>query len=140
MLKIGEREVTYKEMMLAGLFAAVAILALLAMIRSRTKAPPPPPLGQLAYPRGLAADSQGDLYISDSRNHRVQKFSGKDLKALEAFGAYAKVEGDLKKLKSVSLGKLNEPNGVALGSDDDVYVADTWNYRVQVFTSKGKFK
>jgi len=139
MLKIGDHEVTYKDLILAAIFVVVAIMAIWAMIGSKSKPSGPIP-GQLTYPRGIAVDSHGDIYVADSKNHRIQKFDGKDLKFIKAFGGYAKVEGDTKKLLSGSLGKVNEPNGIAIGPEDQVYVADTWNGRIQVFGSDGSFK
>ena len=36
-------------------------------------------------------------------------------------------------------GEFCEPRGIAVGPDGRVYVADTWNHRVQVFTLDGQF-
>ena len=31
-------------------------------------------MNQLAFPKGLAVDLQGNLYVADSGNHRIQKY------------------------------------------------------------------
>ena len=84
------------------------------------------------------------MYVADSRNSRIQKFRGKDWQFLTDFGGFFNESkmagGDPKKLTSQALGKLNEPNGVAIGPNDMVYVIDTWNGRVEVFNSNGRFK
>ncbi|MDG0813839.1 hypothetical protein OMP40_34585 [Cohnella rhizosphaerae] len=30
-------------------------------------------LGEFSYPRGVAIDGDGNLYVADSKNHRIQK-------------------------------------------------------------------
>jgi DNA-binding beta-propeller fold protein YncE len=160
MLKIGDREVTVKDIALAGILLLVAIAAVWAMVGSKPKpiisqAPPSSATGlvllqggqpgagpgQFNYPRGVAVDSQGDIYVADSRNHRIQKFSGNNWQLIEEFGGFFNLGGgDEKKLENTAPGKLNEPNGIAIGPDDMVYVMDTWNGRVQVFSPKGKPK
>ncbi|MCW3491151.1 6-bladed beta-propeller [Dethiobacter alkaliphilus] len=47
-----------------------------------------------------------------------------------AFGVYG---------KDGNPGELNYPNGLAVGNDGRIYVADTNNSRIQVFTSEGEF-
>jgi tripartite motif-containing protein 71 len=159
MLKIGERELTVKEMVAAGVVLLVAATLVWWMVgigkpSPVVLAPPAQPgmvllqggqvgsnQGQFQYPRGIAIDSHNDIYVADSRNHRIQKISGSNGKFIMAFGGLANVGGgDVKKITTTFTGKLNEPNGVAIGPGDDVYVIDTWNGRVEVFTSKGKYK
>ena len=36
-------------------------------------------------------------------------------------------------------GTFNQPWGIGLGPDGSVYVADTWNHRVQKFNAQGEF-
>lgn len=87
-----------------------------------------PAPGQFAEPRGVAADARGNLYVADSKNHRIQAFDGTG-KFLRAFGSRG--TGD---------GQLNEPNGVAVDENGDVWVADTWNNRIAHFGPDGQFR
>jgi uncharacterized protein (TIGR03663 family) len=82
---------------------------------------------QLNQPRGVAVDSQGELYIADSQNNRIVKLS--------ATGQQLNVWGT----KGTGQGQFTEPWGVAIGPDGNIYVADTWNHRIQVFTPDGAF-
>jgi tripartite motif-containing protein 71 len=83
--------------------------------------------GEFAEPRGLATDAQGNLYVADSKNNRIQKLS--------PTGDVLAVWGE----KGDQPGQFNDPHGVAVGPDGSVYVADTWNHRVQKFDANGKF-
>ncbi len=91
--------------------------------------------GTLSFsaPRGLAVAPDGSLFAADSRNHRIVHLDANGL-YLNSWGGYANVlEGPAPE------GLFNEPWGVAVGPDGLVYVTDTWNHRVQVFTPEGKF-
>jgi len=89
--------------------------------------------GLLTAPHGMAFSKDGSLYVADSLNHRIQHFSsGGDL--LTTWGSYASVlEGD------APGGTFNEPWGVAVAPDGSIFVADTWNHRIQKFTADGHF-
>jgi DNA-binding beta-propeller fold protein YncE len=159
MLKIGERELTPKEVAGAVILVVVVATLLWYLLGNKPKptigtpgqglvlmqgGQPGAGPGQFSYPRGIAVDSNGDIYVADSRNNRIQKFAAKDWKFLTDFGGLydeAKASnGDAKKLTSEALGKMHEPNGVAIGPNDNVYVIDTWNNRIQIFSSKGGSK
>ncbi|HEY1406259.1 MAG TPA: hypothetical protein VF857_06605, partial [Spirochaetota bacterium] len=77
-------------------------------------------------PEGLAFDSSGYLYVADSGNNRVQKFSP-DGKFILAFGKVGRYEGE-----------LSNPSAVAV-NDGKVYVTDTGNNRIAVFDDSGNF-
>lgn len=83
--------------------------------------------GQFKNPRTLAVAPNGNIYVADSGNHRIQVFDA-DGNFLFKWG----VEGG-------NPGQLNEPWGIAIGLEGQVYVADTWNHRIQIFTAEGDF-
>ncbi len=89
--------------------------------------------GQLTMPHGVAVAADGSIYVADANNHRIQKFSAEG-EFLLSWGSYATAESG-----NAPGGTFNEPWGIAVGADGSVYVADTWNHRVQKFTSDGRF-
>lgn len=92
-----------------------------------------PQPGSFDAPRGLAVGPDGSVYVADSRNHRIQKFDADGL-LVKTFGSFGALEQN-----TADPGKFNEPWGVAVGPDGSVYVADTWNHRVQKFDADGNF-
>jgi sugar lactone lactonase YvrE len=89
--------------------------------------------GQFNAPHGLAIAPDGSLYVADSNNHRIQKFDSSG-KFLMAFGTFSGPNNP-----NPAPGTFNEPWGVTVGPDGSVYVADTWNHRIQKFDATGKF-
>ncbi|MCH8993245.1 MAG: hypothetical protein IIA44_16015 [Acidobacteria bacterium] len=81
--------------------------------------------GGFLWPRGIAVGGDGNLYVSDAGNHRVQVRAPTG-ELLAIWGS----EGG-------GTGGLRWPRGVAVDSSGDVYVADTGNNRVQVFAPGG---
>ena len=89
--------------------------------------------GQFNAPRSIAMAPDGSFYVADSRNNRIQHFSATG-ELIKSWGTYSETNSG-----QAPAGTFNEPWGVAVGPDGSVYVADTWNNRVQKFTADGEF-
>ncbi len=88
---------------------------------------PPAREGELSQPRGIAADSAGNIYVADFGNNRLQKFNAK-LQFIAAWGEQGNLPSQFK-----------QPGGIAVDATNTVYVADTWNQRIQVLTAEGQY-
>ena len=83
--------------------------------------------GQFTAAYGVAVDSTGNVYVVDTNNNRIQKFT--------ATGSYVGQWGS----NGTGNGQFSNPYGVAVDSSGNVYVADYSNNRIQKFTSTGTF-
>ncbi|MBS1249683.1 MAG: Serine/threonine-protein kinase PknD [Chloroflexi bacterium] len=92
--------------------------------------------GLFQSPRDVAVAPDGTIYIADSSNHRVVHLSA-DGETLHTWGTFSAPQGG--EGETAAPGTFNEPWGIAVGPDGSVYVADTWNHRVQKFTPAGDF-
>jgi sugar lactone lactonase YvrE len=77
--------------------------------------------GDFARPSGMAVDRDGNLYVADTLNNRIEIFDG-DGNFISTFGK----AGD-------GPGYFSRPKGVAIDSDDHIWVVDGMQDRVQVF-------
>ncbi len=80
--------------------------------------------GQLCTPEGIAVDSSGYIYVADTVNHRIQKFSSS--------GDFITKWGS----DGSGNGQFHVPAGIAVDSSGYVYVADSDNNRVQKFKKR----
>src|SRR5262249_24273661 len=91
--------------------------------------PPLPPVdGMFRQPTDVAWDSKGNIYISDGYiNSRVAKY--------DEDGNWGKQWGT----KGTAPGQFSLPHAIAIGNNDNIYVGDRSNRRIQVCDTEGKF-
>ena len=80
--------------------------------------------GDFAKPTGIAVDADGNLYVCDTLNDRIEIFDA-DGKFVSTFGK----AGD-------GPGYFARPKGVAIDSDGHIWVADGMQDKVQVFNQE----
>ncbi len=89
--------------------------------------PPAEPGTTLREPRGIVWDKKGNLFVADFGNNRIVRFDYR-FTFQTAYGT-----------KGSGPGEFDNPCAVTVGPDGNLYVADTWNGRVQVLTREGSF-
>lgn len=77
--------------------------------------------GELTGPQGIFVDSQGRVYIADTYNHRIVRYT-KSGEFDTAFGEFGSEDG-----------QLAYPRGIVLNSNNELIVADYGNHRIQKF-------
>lgn len=82
--------------------------------------------GALNAPLDVAADSEGQIYVADTANNRVQVFNPDG-----TFNFRFGKAGD-------GVGHFRSPCGLAIDKQGNIYIADTLNNRIQKFTNRGR--
>ena len=86
---------------------------------------------QLNTPLGVAVDAAGNLYIADTANNMVRRVDSKGVISTFAGTGTAGSSGDGSAATSA---QLNGPQGLAVDSAGNLYIADTQNHRVRKVT------
>ena len=114
--------------------AAVTIAAILHAAASVQAVAPPivdaslsrSHVALLRYPGGIALDTHGNAYVTDSIDNRLQKLSP-DGRVLDTWGG-----------PGAGQASFNGPSGLAVDRRGYIYVADTRNHRVQKLARDGR--
>jgi len=92
------------------------------------------PIGTFNEPWGVAVGPDGSVYVTDTWNHRVQKFTG-DGQPISMWGEFGQpLPGD-----ATSASSFWGPRGIAVDDNGHVFVTDTGNKRVVVFDENGNY-
>jgi len=83
------------------------------------------------YALGVCVDSSGNLYIGDTFNQRVRKVTGGVITTVAGGGAFS---GDAVAATSAA---LTDPEGVAVDSAGNLYIAETGSHRVRMVALNG---
>ncbi|MGE5282164.1 MAG: DUF6531 domain-containing protein [Chloroflexota bacterium] len=113
---------------------------------------------QLSHPADVAVDGEGNLWIADKLNHRIEEFDeagefiaafGKNVNqtAVQAQGSEA--EKNLCTAASEDTcqageagsadGQLNRPSSVAIDAKGNLWIADKLNHRIEEFSPTGEY-
>ena len=90
---------------------------------------------QLNAPFGVAVDGSGNIYIAEWSNHRVRKVSASGVITTIAGVGIAGFGGDGGPATDAA---LNSPEGVAVDSAGNVYIADSFNNRIRKIDTSGR--
>eukprot|EP00111_Clytia_hemisphaerica_P004669 TCONS_00013412-protein len=83
--------------------------------------------GEFKQPYGIATNSQGQIYVTDKTNNRVQIF--------DKFGTFLSEFGS----RGTKQGQFSGPEGIAVDQAGMIFVADTENHRIQAFNANGTY-
>ena len=78
-------------------------------------------IGTFASPKGVALDSDNNIYVTDALLDNLQIFN--------AQGALLLSVGQ----EGARNGQFETPNGIAIDASDRIYIVDTLNKRIQIF-------
>ncbi len=81
--------------------------------------------GNFGGPYGLAVDKDGNLYVTDVLNNRVEVF--------DAAGTFVRTFGQI----GDAVGQFGRPKGITIDSDGHVWVADQFSDRITIFDPSG---
>ena len=92
--------------------------------------------GQFYSPKDLVIDSSNNIWVADTNNNRIQKFdsSGNYVSQFGSEGCQV-IQNDGTISGATHNGKFCNPQSIAIDDDDNLYVSDHNNRRVQKFNS-----
>ena len=88
----------------------------------------------LGSTRGVALDASGNIYIADTSNNRIRKVDASGVITTVAGNGIPGYSGDG---GPATMAGLNDPNGVAVDSSNNIYIADISDNRIRKVDASG---
>jgi len=90
-------------------------------------------LARFNHPSGIVADIWGNIYVSDTENHKIRKISATGVVTTFAgTGAQGDADG------AASQASFAFPAGLAMDANGNLYVADSYNNKIRMITPDGQ--
>lgn len=89
-------------------------------------------LAQFDSPEGVAVDAAGNVYVAEYGNHTIRKITAAGVVTTLAGAGHSGYADD-----TGSNALFSYPEALTVDADGNVYVADTWNYRIRKVTPAG---
>jgi len=83
-------------------------------------------------PHGIAVDAAGNLYVADTKNHRIRKVTPNGEVSTLAGNEQGFADGWGRNAR------FNEPNGIAIDAAGNLYIGDEGNHRIRKVTPNGE--
>jgi len=82
-------------------------------------------------PSAIAVAGDGKVYIADTSNNQIRVWDRGEVYTLAGTGVEGYLDGHAKKAR------FNDPRGIVIGPDGNLYVSDTGNRRVRMISRRG---
>ena len=123
-MTITKRAIRAISLLLATILMAPAICAMVMVSENPLSASDDT---GLQAPSGIAVDTRGNIYVTDTRSDSIWKYSPTGA-VITKWGSRGSGEG-----------QFSDPLNIAIDSQDFIYVTDFFNNRIQKFSSSGTY-
>ena len=87
---------------------------------------------KFSLPQGVVTDAAGNVYVSDTYNHKIRKITPAGVVSTIAGSTQGFADG------TPTIAKFRLPIGIAIDAVGNLYVADSENYKIRKITPSGE--